>query len=275
MRSSRIPAALVFSSLLCVVPLAAEVTIQRGVDIFTTLADGKTYYDFARSPIPSGFFCEGSQAFTGRVALKGLPLATETPGQLWNSDTVIERLDDVVLNDKGMATTRIRFRALSLVSIAPLKTTCGDFHVYVSLGGKQRVTKMSIRRTEEGGGTFTAPLAVNARMTFVPVHPGQKAARNLELAGSFTFPATPKPWGLADGTMAKRIGAAVVDTNGDQTPDTLLPGMSNFLAGRSPKSVDKFWEECPPCSELICHLYQGKEHCSYSSQPPNCFITFC
>ena len=141
------------------------------------MGDGKTFYDFAQNPIPAGFFCKGSKAFTGRVAFKGLPLATETPGQLWGADTVIERLDDAVFDAKGIAMTRIQFRALSLVSIAPIKTACGAFHVYVSLGGQQRVTTMNILRTQEGGGNFVAPLAVDVRMTFIPVKPARQRPR--------------------------------------------------------------------------------------------------
>ena len=142
MRNRSILAALVCSFLLGLSALYADSTIQRGIDIFETRGDGKTFYDFAQSPIPAGFFCKGSKPFTGLVAFKGLPLTTGTPGQLWDTDTVIERLDDAVFDANGTATTRIQFRALSLVSIAPIKTGCGAFHVYVSLGGKQRVTTM-------------------------------------------------------------------------------------------------------------------------------------
>lgn len=66
---------LVLSLLFSLSPLAADPMIQRGIDAFTTLADGRTYYDFAVNPIPAGFFCKGSRPFTGRVAFKGLPLS--------------------------------------------------------------------------------------------------------------------------------------------------------------------------------------------------------
>src|SRR6185295_7510645 len=128
-------------------PLAADTVIHRGVDTFTTTANGKTFYDFSQSPIPAGFFCKSSAPFTGRVTLKGLPLETATPGQLHGADTVIERLDDATFDDGGTAVTRIQFRALSLVSVASVKTACGAFHVYVTLAGKQRVTTMRINRT--------------------------------------------------------------------------------------------------------------------------------
>jgi hypothetical protein len=254
--------ALVFSLLLGLSPLAADPVIQRGIDAFVTPADGRTYTDFAEKPIPAGFFCNSSKAFTGRVALKGLPLTTRTPGQLRGADTIIERLDDAVFNAKGTAATRIQFRALSLVSIAPIKTSCGAFHVYVSLGGPQRVTAMSIHRTREGGGSFVAPLAVNARLTFVSVKPPRnKSARKLELTGKFTFPPKAMSWSLATDAAAG-LDSVVVDTNGDLKPDTLLSGTSNFAPGRS-SGMDK--GSC--CEE--CHEVDGERHCYV---PYTCYV---
>lgn len=275
---NRTLAVLVISLLLGLAPLAADSVIRRGIDVFTTPADGHTYYDFAQTPIPAGFFCKGSAAFSGRVAFKGLPLATAAPGQLWGGDTVIERLDDAVFDARGTAATRIQFRALSLVSMAPIKTACGAFHAYVSLGGRQRVTTMSLYRTQEGGGNFVAPLAVDARITFIPVKPARnKVTRKLEVTGSITFPADPLPWSFRDGATTKRIGTVFVDTNGDLAPDTWLPSTSNFAPGSSPDrfTPDKSWEECPPCSVWTCHAAEGHEHCYWESQPPHCLPTFC
>jgi hypothetical protein len=279
-RNRSILAGLVCLFLLGLSPLAAvaaDSTIRRGIDIFTTVDDGKTSYDFAQNPIPAGFFCQSSKPFTGRVTFKGLPLTTGTQGQLWGADTVIERLDDAPFDANGAAVTRIQFRALSLVSTAPIKTACGDFHVYVSLGGKQRVTTMIIYRTQEGGGNFVAPLAVDTRVTFIPVKPAMnKAARKLELAADFTFPASPLPWSFPAGARAK-IGSAIVDTNGDLTPDTVLPGTSNFLPGSSPdRSTSKYYYgECPdPCAGPSCHIDSstGKEHCTYPTWPYQCGV---
>ncbi|HVR96361.1 MAG TPA: hypothetical protein VMW27_07095 [Thermoanaerobaculia bacterium] len=267
MRSRTVLAALVCSFLLGLSPLAAAPVIERGIDTFSTPADGRTVYDFALSPIPAGFFCKGSKPFTGRVAFKGLPLSTGVLGQLGAADTVVERLDDAVFDAKGLAVTRIQFRALSLVSIAPVKTSCGSFHAYVSLGGEQRVTTMRIHRTQESGGTFAAPLAADVRLTFIPVKPARgKSARKLELNGSFTFPATSIPWSLTDG--AKGLDAVVVDTNGDLAPDTRLPGPSNFLPGLSPDKALNLPGSC--CSEYVCHTDStGKQHCSWTI-PPGC-----
>lgn len=242
--------------------LAADTVIQRGIDVFTTTSDGSTFYDFANHPIPAGFFCKNSEAFTGRVMLKGLPLETGAPGQIGNADTVVERLDDAVFDDHGTAVTRIQFRALSLVSIAPLKTACGAFHVYVSLANKQRVTTMRIVRTEKNGGYFVGPLAVGMRLSFIPVTTSRnKSARKLEFTSSITFPGRPLPWSVK-GSSTKQIGAVVVDTNGDLTPDTLLFGTPNFWPGWRPRAdtAPKAGGECQLCQ--VCHYNSGDFHCT-------------
>ncbi len=244
-------------------PLAADVVIRRGIDSFTTTASGTTFYDFAKNPIPAGFFCKNSRPFTGRVTFRGLPLETGSPGQLHGADTIIERLDDAVFDATGTAVTRIQFRALSLVSVTPVKTGCGAYHVYVALAGKQRETTMRIHRTEEGGGHFVAPLAVDVRLSFIPVKaPRGKATRKLELAGSFDFPAAPIPWSLTGGARTKRIGSVLVDTNGDLTPETLLFGSSNFWPGWSPDGRTAAPKACVLCEPESCHEEDGEEHCT-------------
>ncbi len=149
--------------------VSADPVIKPGIDTFTTVGAGYTYYDFSKNPVPAGFFCGSSSTFTGRVALKGLPVETENPGQLRNTDTIVERLDEAVFDVNGVAETRIRFRALSMVSVTPIKSSCGAYHVYITLDGKQPITKMRIHRSQADGGSFHAPLAANMRLTFVPV----------------------------------------------------------------------------------------------------------
>lgn len=271
MRNRKILTVLGLSILLGLSPLSAATVIQHGVDVFTTPDDGRTFYDFSYNPIPAGFFCKGSKAFTGKVAFKGLPLVTDPPGQLFGADTVVERLDDAAFNAKGIATTRLRFRALSLVSSAPIKTGCGAFHVYVSLGGQQRVTTMSIFRTQEGGGNFSAPLAVDARLTFIPVNPPRsKDGRKLELTQSITFPASLLPWSLVAGVPVKRTASVAIDTDGDLIPDALLPAPSNFSPGEaSGRSMLKtLGGTCSCCPDQVCHSDSGQYHCTDS--PPMC-----
>ncbi len=261
--------------ILLAAPLAADSVIQRGVDTFTTIGDGTTFYDFAQNPIPAGFFCKKSAPFTGRVTFRGLPLETGAPGQLHNADTVIERLDDAAFDADGTAVTRIQFRALSLVSVAPIKTACGSYHVYITLAGKQQETTMRINRIQENGGNFVAPLAINARMTFIPVKPARdKSARKLELTTRINFPAVPIPWSTTGGASTKRLGTVLVDTDGDLKPDTVLSGTSNFWPGWSPDRHITT-KSCMECEPRTCHPdYTGTDqHCTgpvMACSPYNC-----
>jgi hypothetical protein len=262
MKSKTIFTALVWSLLLGFSSLSADSVIPRGVDVFSTAGNGRTFYDFSLNPIPAGFFCKGSKAFTRRVAFKGLPLTTEPPRELRSADTVVERLDDVVFNDKGVGMTRIKFRALSLVSIAPIKTACSAYHVYVSLAGKQRVTTMTLFRTQAKGGEFLGPLAVDVRMTFIPVKPERKGTRKLEITERVTFPANPLPWSLVAGATAQKTRPVTVDTDGDLIPDAPLPGDSSFLTGPG----------CYCCMPEQCHAAEGHQHCTIPlcSGVPSC-----
>jgi hypothetical protein len=159
------------------------------------------------------------------------------------------------------------------VSLKPIQTSCGAFHVYVTLAGPQRVTRMEITQTRAEGGTFLAPLAVDARMTFIPVKAaGVKNARSqgsLELTAGFTFPADPLPWSFNHGM--KRLGAATVDTDGDWKPDTQIPAASNFAPGRTPGRITANYYGCPTCAQYVCHSGgTEEEHCYFEPIPAGC-----
>ncbi|HEY0553420.1 MAG TPA: hypothetical protein VGG20_04085, partial [Thermoanaerobaculia bacterium] len=156
-------------------PVFAGEVIHQGVDLWMTVA-GFAQTSFADQPIPAGFFCEGSQAFTGKVKFQGAPLAVEPAGSLGSIDTVVRRLDDAKFDAKGQATTRIQLMALSLVSVQPIETSCGKFNVAVQLDGKQPTTLMHIFQSDAFGGTYTAPLALNVKAVFTPVN-GDAAGR--------------------------------------------------------------------------------------------------
>jgi hypothetical protein len=243
-------------------PLLADNVIRHGVDTFTTMANGKTVYSFAKNPIPAGFFCANSAPFTGKVAFRGLPIETDTPGALHNADTVIERLDDATFNTRGVAETRIQFKALSLVSIAPIQTACGAYHAYVTLAGNQRVTSMKIYRTQAGGGHFVAPLAVDAKISFIPVN-ATKSARTLELTGSFSFPPTTLPWSTTAGAATKSVGTVMIDAKGNLKPDTLVSGSTNFWPGWQPGAAPQT-KGCVQCEPPSCHVdpVSGETHCN-------------
>jgi hypothetical protein len=209
---------------------AGDNVIHKGVDIWMTVA-GFAQTSFKEEPIPAGFFCTDSQPFTGTIVFEGGPLAIEPSGSLGSVDTVVNRLDDAVLNAKGEATTRIQLMALSLVSTQPIETSCGKFNVAVSLSGEQPTTTMRIVRNDAFGGTYSAPLALNVKVAFTPV--GGDPSRRYELTRRINLgPADHSVWAYLN--VPRYKGTVRVDTDGDGRPDRALPPASNFLAGVAP-----------------------------------------
>lgn len=244
--------------LLCGAMVAsANDVILKGIDTFTTTTDGSTRYSFATNPIPAGFFCKGSAPFTGEVPFKGLPLVTAEKDQLHGADTIVERLDDAVFDRSGVAVTRIKMAALSLVSIEPLQTSCGAFHVYATLNGEQRETTMHIYREYERGGTFVAPLAVDARLRFVPV--AGESSRSLELTGSFNLGHNRTAWSIPESRWFGEVAPVTVDTDGDGVLDRFFAGSSNFAAGYPGFDGAGNWLRA--CTITSCHADDGDEHC--------------
>ena len=224
-------------AVLAALPAAAASvrSIENGIDVWHTAGDGTTFVSFDKNPIPKGFFCAKSAAFTGRIVLQGRPLATGTPGELGGADTIVQRLDDATFNGAGVATTRIQLKALQLESVAPIQTACGAFNVRVSLNGSQPMTKMRIIKDNETSGRFVAPLQVQYRVSFFPV--GGAPTQRLELVRGFTLaPATNATWGAIEKrSAASRQARLLVDTDSDQIPDTYLPKTGgNFQAGWTP-----------------------------------------
>jgi hypothetical protein len=238
--------------------LAADRAIYSGIDLWHTEGDGSSYNDFAKEPIPAGFFCEGSAPFTGRIIYRGKPVATAKAGELGRADTVIHRLDDAVFDKKGVAITRLQMKALSLESILPIKTSCGQFNVKVSLAGEQPITRMRIIRDSENGGRYVAPLAVNTRLTFTRV--GAKPnAEKLELDFNIRFnPAKRAVWAASPGVGGlEKAGFVSVDTDGDGRADTSLPGTSNFFAGWNHRNLKALPGSCH-CANEEC----TEQHCT-------------
>ena len=223
-------------------PVFAGKVIHNGVDLWMTVA-GFAQTNFANDPLPAGFFCEGSQPFTGVVKFKGAPLAVEPAGSLGTIDTVVRRLDDAKFDAKGEAVTRIQLMALSLVSTQPIETICGRYDVAVSLTGKQPVTTMRIFQAETSGGTYSAPLELNVKAVFTPVHGDQSGRREVTRRIDLG-PGTHSVWAYIN--LPRYQPGVRVDSNGDGRPDTVLPPSSNFLAGVSPAVL----KEAPPLPRL-------------------------
>lgn len=244
--------------LLAVPALAADRVIYNGIDLWRTAGNGRTYADFAKTPLPAGFFCSKSEPFAGRIPFKGVPVATSVPGVLGATDTIVQRLDDAVFNRKGVATTRLQVRALNFESLAPIKTACGDFIAKFSLEGEQPITTMRIIRENAAGGRFLAPIAVNAKLWFTPV--GRPATEPLEIHKIIRFPPLPNQRWVSVGpqSTSKALGFVLVDTDGDRTPDTYVPGTSNFGVGvmRSTKGGALLCDQ-----PIDCHTEDDGEHC--------------
>ena len=237
--------------LFAVPALALDRAIVNGVDLWRTPGDGTTFADFSKEFLPAGFFCPGSAPFTGQVVLKGIPIATAKPGALGVTDTIIQRLDNATFNKRGVATTRIQMRAMQFENVAPIKTSCGDFNLKVTLDGEQPVTQMRILRDNTKGGRFFAPIFVNVRLSFTPV--GRVTTEALELRKALRFPPAPNAQWLAQpgNSGLPTEGVLKVDTDSDGVPDTFLPGTTNFVAGRSAAGV----------KATACHTASEGQHC--------------
>lgn len=240
---------------------ALDETIVSGADLWVTAGGGMSFSAFSSDPIPADFFCPGSKPFTGRVAFRGEPLATEPPGSLGASDTIVRRLDDARFDARGVARTRIQLMALSLASTEPIETRCGRYDVEVSLAGDQPLTEMKIVRTSPYGGTYEAPLALDLELAFIPVagnpNPRRELVRRIDLG-----PGDRSVWSYA---TPGAPGTIRVDTDGDRIVEAVLPGGSNFRAGFEPASSGNpppwFVSSTGTCGCVDNHWYHTSESC--------------
>lgn len=257
------------------IPAFGQEMIRNGIDLWRTPA-GYSYIDFGNKPLPAGFFCSGSEPFAGRVVWGGVPLVTQPRGILNGTDTIVQRLDDAVFDDQGVALTRLQVRALSMASVEPIHTNCGSFDVVVGLAdGEQPTTEMRIVREGEGGGSFESALKLNVRLTFTPV----KGGTPLELTQMTHFPGSTtgvwsteppvRPHGKAADTFRNNLqGFVTVDTDGDGLTDLSLPGVSDFYAfGQEVKESDVDLNAraagcVPPPGLPYCHTEWGECHCT-------------
>jgi hypothetical protein len=217
---------------LTVLPVAATTVknpvIRAGIDPWMTLPEG-TKVDFEQNPLPAGFFCTASTAFTGRIWLRGVPLASDNP-QYAKIDTIVERLDDAVFDSLGVAQTRFQVRALQLEGVGTFKNQCGEYHVQVTLDGEQPITSMRIVRDNPSGGRFLVTVKINTKVVFTRV---DNPAEKLEFAYPVTFKPSPyHSWSLREPSDTRQTSGVMVDTDWDGAPDTRVRGMSNFAAGQ-------------------------------------------
>jgi hypothetical protein len=215
-------------------------TIQKGVDLFETSSTGGTLVDFASTPIPAGFFCPGSAAFTGKVGLKGVPLTTAPVGVAGSTDTIVERLKDAVFpSGATSATIPVVVRALRLTSTGDVEIFCPDegkntyWRVDTCLcGGLQPTTNLTLTVNQSCGcGVANGTLKLNVCLRFTRVDTGQTVG---PVSQTITLNVNNLPWcpnaGTGDRVIASPFG---VDTNCDGEADLQLPGTTNFHPSRT------------------------------------------
>ena len=140
--------------------------VLAGNDEFETAGDGETFHDFGGTPIPADFFGAGSNAFSGLVALQGVPLG---PGS--NVDTVIQRHQTV---SAPGGSTALTMTGLSLISSSPLTITFNNgtpsqqWNMAVGLSDY----KASTGSMKINFSTFDSTLKVWPKFTFTRVGGG-------------------------------------------------------------------------------------------------------
>jgi|GEM_PF-1639403 len=211
--------------------IAATPDILPGVDAFQTSTAKPTSVTFSGQAIPAGFFCKGSAPFTGKIELKGVPLATLPAGVAANGDVFVERLATGTFHG-GAAKIPVIVRAIHLTSSNPLKIPCAsgptNWKVDVCLLEKQPRTAIVARVDQHCGcGHFDGKLTLETGLRFTNLATGKvigpiKQEVNLRVANT---PWCPKP-GPGEPVISHRFR---VDTGCEAKPTFIeLPGTSNF-----------------------------------------------
>lgn len=172
-------------------------TAEPGYDLYTT-PPGTSSFDFSTNPLPDNFFGLGSIPFAGKVLFRGEPFPTSPGNALYPTDTIIRRLDSVLLSDPNASgNTRIEVTAMSLRSTTPITveffepphTEQWDVDMSVSLT-KPPFGNMTITKGPCEGGIFTGTLNVMPRFVFRRVGGGGVATLDYGAQGlpHFQYP---------------------------------------------------------------------------------------
>ena len=140
-------------------PLAA------GNDEFETPDNGETFHDFGGDPIDANFFGAGSLAYSGLVALKGVPLG---PGS--NVDTIIQRHQaiDWAGDSTPLTMTGLSLRSSSPITVTYSNNTTESWNVQVGLSDY----KASTGTMTVNSSSFDSTLKVWPKFTFTRVGGG-------------------------------------------------------------------------------------------------------
>jgi hypothetical protein len=219
--------------------------VAAGNDEFETAGDGQTHHDFSGSPVPAGFFGTGSLAFSGDVALQGVPLA---PGS--DVDTVIQRSQSV---GAPGGSTPIQMTGLSLQSISPITVTYSNgntesWSVQVGLSDYNASTgTMTINFS-----SFDSTLKVWPKFTFTRIPDGLKKVLDTgngglmaQTAGSTRLSAAAVPTATIAPAPCKADVANVNDFEA-RSNTTPAAAATSTCAPVTLSSVNSPWGPCAP-----------------------------
>jgi hypothetical protein len=201
--------ALAFLAVAPGLPLRGQGPSDKGriYDLFRTSPG--TNFDFkGEFTIPAGFFGEGSQSFSGKVALKGVPLGSFRDHKTGDADFVVERKTRLApaAGSPSPQKVELELAALSLQSTAPIKVRVGKktelWNVKVGVSPSHPSTgNMAIKQRNAQGGTADWDLTVYPLFTFT--RQIDKAEKTLDTgtlklasdaAKQLTLQASNSPW---------------------------------------------------------------------------------
>jgi hypothetical protein len=247
-------------------PVASADSVEAGSDVWKTDASG-SYVSFVRNPIPAGFFCAGSPAFSGTIELTGRPLVTSPRNALRGADTVVVRDRDAVFSADGIARVSGRLVALSLAG-DDLTVACDGgpitWDVLVYADDPSVTSDLTVVRESSLGGTFSGTLRVPAVIRFTNAA-DPSDTRELDNDVDFSVPADAE-WTDEPGGDGWSSPAVSVDANADGRPETAIPAASDFFPGTSPNRQPGC--NRPPCPVRIHHTGDGHSH--LVRPPPEC-----
>jgi hypothetical protein len=233
-RGCRWSACLLALALVTAITATAQPIIKPGIDLLQTLSATGTTVSFASNPIPPGFFCSDSAAFTGSISFHGQPLATDPPGIAGTSDTIVERLHEADLSS-GMATVPVVVRAMNLFGDGVVQIQCAGgltrWVVNACTCDPQPITQIKINLDDPGCGCgrFTGDLIVNVCLTFTNIDTGEVRG---PIQQKVPLAIEGMPWCEKGGPGSLAVSQPfLVDTTCNGDPNLALPCTSNFAPG--------------------------------------------
>jgi hypothetical protein len=243
--------------------------IKPGADFFQTATSQPTSVDFSAHPIPAGFFCAASKAFTGKIELKGVPLVTEPAGAAGQSDTVVQHSKAVWTG--GAAKMRVRVRALHLTGTQPVTIDCAgtatQWQVDVTACGGQPQTAIVAKADEACGcGHFDGRLTIRTRVKFTEVGATKVAG---PIPQNVTLKITGMPWCPRPAPNQLIVPSPIkVDTACAGKPVWVeVPGTSDFFPGFDCANLTK---DCWTIFASLTHCHKGP-----TPDHPHCINPVC